>query len=368
MYTIYESKCTASRSFGARRTLSAPVKIAPLARRRAKFCATRAGSLMVVAVGAAAAATPPYVQLVGSVGTLAIPPATCTRAGPAPSFFANIDLGSTGAYRYSPAAVTPYFFDDEGEFNLVYNQDVTLLVSPFVAAPVVQSNQPFPVASLSTWYTGIDRVPEHTELALRVAAYDARGVSVATSRMTWDCTTGEVLSLEHRGNAAGVAPAPAAARLVEFHHAGLDHYFVSADPAEIALLDAGTTAGWTRTGQGFNVWLTAASGASPVCRFYLPPPYGDSHFYSASPAECAEVRARFPGFAYESPSVFFAGLPASATGACPPGAVPIYRLWNQRSDSNHRYTADPLVKAQMLAKGYVAEGYGPDAVIMCAPP
>ena len=43
----------------------------------------------------------------------------------------------------------------------------------------------------------------------------------------------------------------------------------------------------------------------------------------------------------------------------------MYRLWNQRADSNHRYTADPATKALMLAKGYVAEGYGPDAVIMC---
>ena len=36
-------------------------------------------------------------------------------------------------------------------------------------------------------------------------------------------------------------------------------------------------------------------------------------------------------------------------------------------DSNHRYTTDPAVKAQMLARGYVAEGYGADAVGMCSP-
>jgi hypothetical protein len=44
----------------------------------------------------------------------------------------------------------------------------------------------------------------------------------------------------------------------------------------------------------------------------------------------------------------------------------VYRLWNQRVDSNHRYTTDPAIKAQMIAKGYVAEGYGPDAIMMCA--
>ena len=59
--------------------------------------------------------------------------------------------------------------------------------------------------------------------------------------------------------------------------------------------------------------------------------------------------------------------PDTATGACPAGTIPVYRLWNGRADSNHRYTADPVTKAQMLAKGYVAEGYGSDAVSMCSP-
>ena len=108
-------------------------------------------------------------------------------------------------------------------------------------------------------------------------------------------------------------------------------------------------------------------GANPVCRFYLPPANGDSHFYSASPAECAEVAARFPAFVYEAPDVMYLALPDTATGACPPGTTPVYRLWNARADSNHRYTTDPAVKAAMLAQGYVAEGYGPDATIMCAP-
>ena len=57
--------------------------------------------------------------------------------------------------------------------------------------------------------------------------------------------------------------------------------------------------------------------------------------------------------------------PTSTTGACPADTVPVYRLWNQRADSNHRYTTDPGIKAAMLAKGYVAEGYGPDAAAMC---
>ena len=48
--------------------------------------------------------------------------------------------------------------------------------------------------------------------------------------------------------------------------------------------------------------------------------------------------------------------------------VPVYRLWNNRVDSNHRYTSDRPTRDEMVAKGYVAEGYGPDSVIMCGTP
>ncbi|MFO1396153.1 MAG: hypothetical protein U1F48_03725 [Burkholderiales bacterium] len=175
------------------------------------------------------------------------------------------------------------------------------------------------------------------------------------------------------GLAAGVylavvpLPAPAPVAVVEYYHAGLDHYFISASAADIAALDSGTFKGWVRTGLGFNAYPTPAPATNPVCRFYLPPAYGDSHFYSASPAECAEVAARFPGFVYEAPDVMYVGLPDPVSGECPAGTVRVYRLWNQRADSNHRYTTDPAVKAAMVARGYVAEGYGPDATILCAP-
>ena len=61
--------------------------------------------------------------------------------------------------------------------------------------------------------------------------------------------------------------------------------------------------------------------------------------------------------------------PDAATGACAdPQTQPVYRIWNGRvTDVNHRYTTSAAVRDQMVAAGGIAEGYGPDAVAMCAP-
>jgi hypothetical protein len=158
---------------------------------------------------------------------------------------------------------------------------------------------------------------------------------------------------------------------VEYYHALLDHYFMTAAADEIAALDQGSIPGWTRTGQSFSVLATgdARSGSSPVCRFYGRPEAGlNSHFYSASPAECAAVQAQFgQAWQLEAAEVFRAFLPNPATGACEAGQVPIYRSFNNRSDANHRYTANASVQAAMLRAGYVAEGYGQTPVIFCGP-
>lgn len=175
------------------------------------------------------------------------------------------------------------------------------------------------------------------------------------------------IALFAAAGATGVVAQGTPVDVVEYYHAGLDHYFVSALPADIAALDSGTLKGWVRTGLTFKAHDAPAAGTSPVCRFYIPPAQGDSHFYSASPAECAEVAAKFPAFSYESPGVMYVGLPDAATGACPVGWTAVYRLWNNRADSNHRYTADRSARADMLARGYVAEGYGADGVAMCSP-
>ena len=179
-------------------------------------------------------------------------------------------------------------------------------------------------------------------------------------------------------NFAGVVttPTPSAVTLVEFYNAALDHYFVSALQPDLDALDSGRIAGWTRTGGSFHVFPTVAlggSGVNAVCRFLIPPQHGNSHFFSASPDECNAVFGKiatdpnYSGYIEETATAFFVALPDTTTGGCPPGTKVVYRLFNNRVDANHRYTADPAIKAAMIAKGYIAEGYGPDAAIMCAP-
>jgi len=162
-------------------------------------------------------------------------------------------------------------------------------------------------------------------------------------------------------------PPPPTVDVIEYYYPALDHYFMSALPADIQALDNGQFQGWQRTGRTFKAFPGEATGASPVCRFYLPPPFGDSHFYSVSVAECALVRQKYPGFDYESANVMYLGMPDTANGACGPGLIPVYRVWDKRIDTNHRYTTDRSLRDQMVAQGWVKEGYGDDLVIMCAP-
>jgi len=154
---------------------------------------------------------------------------------------------------------------------------------------------------------------------------------------------------------------------VEYYNHRLDHYFVSATPAEIDALDLGMPSGWERTGLRFLAYVKHAPGTNPVCRFYRPPSFGDSHFYSASPDECTATTAQHPvDWILESSTVFYIGLP-DAAGACPAGTQPVWRFFN-KATVNHRYTAEVVLRDQMRARPsvWVAEGYGPGQAVMCA--
>jgi photosystem II stability/assembly factor-like uncharacterized protein len=163
------------------------------------------------------------------------------------------------------------------------------------------------------------------------------------------------------------SPADDRATVVEYYHPRFDHYFMTSDADEIAKLDSGAFEGWTSTGLQFNAYSTSTNGVSPVCRFFstgFAPK--SSHFYSPFGAECTKVQDD-PHWLLETDDAFDIAVP-SAAGECPGELIPVYRLYNdgQGGAPNHRYTTDRNVRAQMIAKGWVPEGLGPEAVQMCA--
>jgi len=158
---------------------------------------------------------------------------------------------------------------------------------------------------------------------------------------------------------------------VEFYNGALQHYFISTDPGEINDLDTGVHVGWERTGFRFLAYATPVAGTNPVCRFYRKPEFGDSHFYSASPQECADTAAAHPvDWIYEKANVFYIPLPNTVTGTCASGTRPVWRFFNQLT-TNHRYTTDVATRDAMSSQPsvWIAEGYGPGPYypIMCTP-
>ncbi|MEP6702283.1 MAG: choice-of-anchor D domain-containing protein [Betaproteobacteria bacterium] len=163
--------------------------------------------------------------------------------------------------------------------------------------------------------------------------------------------------------------------LNEYLNSLLNHYFMTADPAEKQGIETGGAGpGWSATAAGpvlGRVWSAATDGLVPVCRFYgnlAPGPNGlplgpNSHFYTADAGECAAVKNDI-GWKYEG-VVFH--VAAATFGACPAPLVPVYRVYNGRfaeNDSNHRYAVDPAVVAQMTNLGWT-----PESVVFCiAPP
>lgn len=173
-----------------------------------------------------------------------------------------------------------------------------------------------------------------------------------------------------------------------YYHAGLDHYFVTANASEIDALERGLVPGWVFVESAFAAGafvgqvdvaaLTAQTldyVGAPACRYLLPASAGGAHFFSASVDECAAVPGKVPGALLETSSAFIVELADPVTGACPGVSAgdgynwkAVYRLWNGRADTNHRYTMSTDVRSEMIARGWRPEGYGQDGVAFCAQP
>jgi hypothetical protein len=165
-------------------------------------------------------------------------------------------------------------------------------------------------------------------------------------------------------------PTPGIVVSVEFYNGNLNHFFMTINPDEIRGLDEGTIVGWERTGFRFLAYDSPGPGRSPVCRFYRKPEFGDSHFFTADPAECQAVQINYAtDWVFENPAIYYVQLPNTTTGACPAGTKPIYRFLNTL-EINHRFTTEQTVAIELSnTPGWKAEGYGPGPLfpVMCSP-
>ena len=174
-----------------------------------------------------------------------------------------------------------------------------------------------------------------------------------------------------RSTVAGDAVAPAGTvPVIEYYRADKDHYFMSANAAEIAFTDSTLSRTFQRTGEVFYAWATrelAPANAKPVCRFYSRLPLIDSHFYTAIASECQYVQTHWAGtWTLENAAVFYVLLP-DAAGTCPAATAAVYRFFDNRNDANHRHTVDLSVKRAMINRGWAPEGNGTNAVAFCTP-
>ena len=157
--------------------------------------------------------------------------------------------------------------------------------------------------------------------------------------------------------AAPLPPAPGQQVAIEYYNPGLDHYFMTADPNEVAILDAGQViAGWQRTGYAFGVYAPDASAGVAACRFFGVPGVGpNSHFFTILSYECDAVK-RNPLWIFEG-LVFRVDGP-DASGNCPADRVPVVRMYNngKGGQANHRYLTSHSETAEMLREGWIVEG------------
>jgi hypothetical protein len=268
-------------------------------------------------------------------------------------------------------SLTGFFFTDG--INTYSSADPNTKVHSFFVDTDAGGNILLASFAITLWRSGTnphvpgDRVSllqQGNDIVWNNAA--CRTVSVSPAGVPDTCLETKLDDSTSLARASYVGAWLPAVAVVEFYNAALDHFFITWVRDEIAKLDAGVESkGWVRTGYEFKAFSIPQTGASPVCRYYIPPGLGNSHFFGRGAAECDATGQKNPSFVLEDPAFMHMFLPAS--GVCPTNTTQVYRVFSNRTDANHRYTIDETVRNQMVAKGWLAEGDGPNQVVMCSP-
>ncbi|MDX2218323.1 MAG: DUF1800 domain-containing protein [Burkholderiales bacterium] len=149
--------------------------------------------------------------------------------------------------------------------------------------------------------------------------------------------------------------------VIEYYHAASNHYFITADPGEIAFMDASPN--WRRSGASFRVWPTAAdapAGAVAACLFTAPTVSADIRFYSVDAGECSFLMTL--DFTQYGGLQFYALPPTN--GACSDDTQPIRRGFfnNGQGNINFRYSTTLSAAQDSLDRGWADNG-----VALCVP-
>lgn len=165
---------------------------------------------------------------------------------------------------------------------------------------------------------------------------------------------------------AGAArAAEPAATIVEYFNTTSNKYFISANPADWALLDQYASIGWKRTGVTFSAFTQGQdASAKPVYRFFAPAV--GSHFFTISEADRA-LLSNTAGFTYEGVAWYAQDTLQTLVATlnpCASGSTALYRAFNNGGNgpANHRYFEDYGFYQSYGSKGYALEG-----VAMCLP-
>jgi predicted dienelactone hydrolase len=198
-------------------------------------------------------------------------------------------------------------------------------------------------------------------LFLDAYALDDRAARVTVARMTGVAGGGgkDRLILDYTSPAAPYLAGES--DVVEYFRDVTGHYFITANPAEVAVLDA--RGAWARTGFEFKAFALGSGLGVPACRFFSTPALSpDTHFFTINANECAVVKAS-PLWLYEG--LAFEAQPPLADGTCPLDRVPVFRLYNNGmgGQPNHRFLTSKSYTLAMQLQGWVLEG-----TVFCAPP
>lgn len=151
------------------------------------------------------------------------------------------------------------------------------------------------------------------------------------------------------------------------------HVFYTTNEEERAVLD--NDENWMRSGFEFK-----SGGYVPVCRFFYRPPDGgpSTHFYTAVADQCQQLKT-VAGFTFEG-TPFRASLPrppgtgplgANDPARCPAKTVPVWRFFNQPTDSsvapNHRYMLNRVVPLLRLVGSTPSTSWAEEGIAFCVP-